>query len=502
IASDGEYTANVKGLAAGTNTIKVWAVDTAGNASTPTEYTVKVDDKAPSITAGYSGVIYADAASCPVELTVTDLGGSTIDTVTLTVGENDPVDCSLVNGKYTKDIISLLGNGTVSVTATAKDKAGNETSRVIANVMKDTTAPTVVINTPSADAKTSATISLSGSASDGVGSGIKESEGITLYYTKTAAVGTVTPTASTISSWTAYGTKMNLTGQTWSGSFTVPTSVAGDNANTTLYLCVGAVDNAGTGNKGYSTPVTVVVDKVAPAKSLFKVGTTLESAVNTTWFNNETLNINGTFTDAGGSGVSAILYTLDGGTEQEIPTTDGTFNTNIAGFETGTHTLVVRAKDKVNNYSDPIPYTIKVDMLQPVISEVNTNDFKQIILSNGTLAKTFYFDVSDTGSGIAQAASSVTVKVGSHSITSGSNGSTISVAAPSSGKNRVTVTIGAADLKDLEGNNSVIVTVTDQAGNQSNSQSIGTISMDKDAPVPNFTSHQAGATVNKTITLA
>ena len=503
VASDGAFSTNIKDLAAGTNTIKVWAVDTAGNASTVAEYTVKVDAETPVISASYTGVVYADASSCPVELTVTDGGSSGIASVTLTTDEGS-VNCTYnsTSGKYSADVQSILPQGTASVTATATDNAGNSTSRVIANVMKDTSAPTVVINTPSANAKTSSTISLSGSASDGVGSGIKESEGITLYYTKTASVGTVTPTASTISSWTAYGTKMNLTGQTWSGSFTVPTTVASDDANTTLYLCVGAVDNAGTGNKGYSSPVTVVVDKAKPAKSLFKVGTTAETSVNTTWFNNETLNINGAFTDAGGSGVSAILYKLDNGTEQEIPTTDGTFNTNIAGFETGTHTLVVRAKDKVDNYSGSTSYTIKVDMSQPVISEVNTNDFKQIVLSNGTLAKTFSFDVSDTGSGIATAASSVTVKVGSKTITSGSNGSSISVAAESNGKNRVTVTIGAADLTTLAGNNSVIVTVADQAGNQSNSQSIGTISMDKDAPVPNFTSHQADATVNKTITLA
>ena len=511
VASDGVFSTNIKNLAAGTNTIKVWAVDTAGNSSEAIEYTVKVDAETPVITAGYTGVVYADASSCLVELTVTDEGSSEIAAVTLTT-ENGSVNCTkdTSTGKYKADVQSILPQGTASITATATDNAGNSTSRVIANVMKDTEAPTINITTPSANAKTGATISLSGSASDGVGSGINNDadHGLTLYYTTSSTVGASAPTASTIgtaaaSKWVAYGTKMTLNGQTWDGEFAVPTTVAAANANTTLYLSVGAVDNAGTGNKGYSTPVTVVVDKVAPAKSLFKVGTTAESDVNSTWFNNETLNINGTFTDDGGSGVSAILYTLDTGTEQEIPTTDGTFNTNIAGFETGTHTLKVRAKDKVGLYSSSTSYTIKVDMSQPEISEVTADDFKKITLSNGTIAKTFEFYVTDTGSGVETAASSVTVKAGSHDITSGSNGSTVSVAAVSGQTNKwkATVTLGAADLATLSGNNSVIVTVSDQAGNKSNSQSIGTLNMDPDKPVPSFTSHQASATVNKTITL-
>lgn len=860
VASDGEFSVNVKDLANGTNYIKVWSVDTVGNASAAEEYTVKVDDKAPLISSNYTGVIYADSASCPVELTVTDQGGSTIDEVTLTVGDKAPVKCTPESGKYTYDIKELLSDGTVSVTATAKDKAGNETSRVIANVMLDITGPELAINTPVADAKTTNSISLKGSASDGTGSGINEAadKGITLYYTtKVPTEITETHTTygtnetsiipDTTNGWVAYGTKMTLSvsGQTWQGTFTVPDSVAAEDANTTLYLSVGAVDKAGSGNPGYSTPVAVVVDRAKPeftdassgiggksgkttvnaswfntttlnvfgnftdvggsgvksikyqvkkagnttyeaeqtvasdgnfsvnvkdflvgtnyikvwaedtvgnpsdeveytvnvdkskptvktghtgnvyfngsgtctvtvsatdtgseiknvvitrdgsdadkitinppasgstysanianffsgvakgtfaitatatdmaenetklvatsvvidkdapvirittpadeaktaenisfsgtaddgtgagintttgltlyyttkvptelteshktygeneasllpdttngwvayatkpsltkqdwncsfdassvaapgsnttiyfsvgavdksgtgntgyaavqsivvdranpVKTQFKVNETEEDDINSTWFNNETLNINGTFTDEGGSGVSAILYTLDSGKEQEIPTTDGTFNTNIAGFTTGEHTLAVRAKDKVNNYSGSSTYTIQVDKSQPEISEVYENDFKQITLSNGTLAKTFYFDVSDTGSGIVQAASSVTVTIGSLTIKDGKNESSISVAAPSSGKNLVTVTIGAADLTKLDGNNSVLVTVTDKAGNQSNSQSIGTINMDKDKPVPSFTSHQASATVNKTITLA
>ena len=507
IASDGTYTENVKGLAAGINKIKVWSVDTAGNASAAVEYTIQVDATAPTISSNYNKVIYASSSSCPVNLTVTDAGSSGLKSVKVTIGDYTGTCTNTSGSAYTIDLQGHIPEGTSSVTATATDNAGNETSRVIANVMLDTTAPTVVINTPSANAKTKATISLSGSASDGVGSGIKESEKVTLYYTTSSSVKANSPASGTIGTdaatkWVAYGTKMNISGQTWSGSFTVPATVAPDNANTTLYLCVGAVDNAGTGNKGYSTPVTVVVDKAKPAKSLFKVGTTAEASVSSTWFNNETLNINGTFTDAGGSGVSAILYTLDGGTEQEIPTTDGTFNTNIAGFTTGEHTLAVRAVDKVGLYSSSTSYTIQVDMSQPEISEVNTNDFTAITLTNGTGTRTFKFNVTDSGSGFDTAVSNIEIKAGSRAISNGSasNASSITVSG-----NTVTVELGATDLAAIattSGTYSVTAKVKDIAGNESNAERIGVLKVDKDLPVPNFTSHNHKATVNKQITLS
>ena len=516
VASDGAFSTNIKDLAAGTNTIKVWAVDKAGNASTAAEYTVKVDGVAPVITSDYTGVIYATSASCPVNLTVTDAGASELKDVKVTIGSYTAT-CTNSGSNYTTDLQGHIPEGTTSVTATATDNAGNVTSQVIANIMLDTTGPELVINTPAANAKTSNVISLSGSVSDGTGSGVKTSEKVTLYYTtKVPTELTETKTTydtnetsiqpDTTKGWVAYEPKMDITGQTWNGSFTVPDDVAQPGNNTALYISAGAVDKSGTnGNPGYSVPVAVVVDRKAPVKSLFKVGTTEEASVNTTWFNNETLNINGEFTDDGGSGVSAILYTLDGGTEQEIPTTDGTFNTNIAGFTTGSHTLTVRAKDKVNNYSGSTPYTIQVDKSQPEISAGATDDFSKITMTNGTGTQTFYFDISDTGSGIATGSTAVTVKAGPRIITHGSNNNSISVVAVSETGTtktyRATITIGATDLNALTDNNSVNVIVTDKSGNQSESQTIGYLKVDKDAPAPSFTSHRANATVNKTITL-
>ena len=517
IASNGTYTANVDELTAGTNTIKVWAVDTVGNSSSAVEYTVKVDNKSPEISSTYTGVLYAAETSCPVELTVTDEGGSTIDSVILSVTyKNDsnedvtetapcePQD----NNKFKADIKDIIPQGTVSVTATARDKAGNETSRVIANVMKDTEGPTLVINTPAANAKTSNSITVKGSASDGVGSGVKASS-LKLYYTKTPSVGTVKPTADTISSWTEYnGTQPTLTGQTWEGTFDA-TSVADANANTTLYICVGAVDNAGNGNPGYSAPVTVVVDRKKPAKSSVKIETTDSASLTTsttTWFNNTTVNLNGTFTDTDGSGVAAVKYKLNNGTEQTVTST-GEFSIPVKNLAAGTNTITVWAVDslwatvasteKDYHKSDVVTCTVKVDTEAPEIGYLANN-----IYTNASGNLTFDFTVKDkNGSAAVSGLKTPEVKVGTISAT---------VAAKSGVANTYTATVAKANIPGAANTTSsfaINVTAEDNAGN-TNTAKIGNLIVDRKAPTLNIASITDADTsttvvdVNGTITIS
>ena len=88
-----------------------------------------------------------------------------------------------------------------------------------------------------------------------------------------------------------------------------------------MYICAGAVDKSGSGNPGYSAPVTIVVDRKAPsiATSGIFVDTTNVSTLGsstTKWFNNTTVNLNGTFTDDG-SGVASVRYQLKKGYKRE-----------------------------------------------------------------------------------------------------------------------------------------------------------------------------------------
>ena len=518
--TDGSYNTNVKNFAIGENTLKVWAEDAAGNKSDTVEYTVQVDTTPPTIVSGHTkSVYYNGSGACTITVTASDTASGIKNVVISRDGTNDKVTINppASGNTYSANIASFfssVNSGTFAITATATDMAGNE-KFIAASVVIDKTPPTLRITTPAESEKTKETFNLGGTADDGTGAGIDTSsgKGLTLYYTTSSSVKANLPTTATIgttadSKWVAYETKPNLTGQDWTCSFDA-SEIADEDDVTPIYFTVGAVDTSGTGNAGYSTVRTIVVDREKPAKTQFKVDETAENSVNTTWFKNRTVNINGTFDDGDGSGVVSVKYKVKKGdaaygSEQTLAS-DGSFSKNIE-LENGTNKITVWAVDAVNNSSDSVEYTVQVDTAFPEISELDDENpvFGNITLTNGKQAKDFEFYVTDNGSGIDTTASAVhSVQAGSRTITNGANGSSFTVTAVSGVTNKwkVKITIGANDLKELSGTNSVLVIVKDKADNKSNPKSVGMINVDKDKPVPSFTSHQANETVNKTITL-
>ena len=249
---------------------------------------------------------------------------------------------------YTADAVSLfegLNSGTVTITATAKDQAGNQTGIAAVSVMIDKTGPAIRINTPSQAAKTGVTITAGGTAEDGNGAGIDTDEDMVLYYTKSATLGGVTTAPQTITagtdaetSWVEYETSTpQLDGSDWTVTFTVPDGTAPEDANTDVYFTVSAKDKAGTGNTGYAVPRKITVDRAKPVydtsyTDLSIGGKTHTEMSSVQWFKDDTLVVKGKFKDEGGSGVTKIFYQVDTKTAVELPTTDGTYNTNISGF--------------------------------------------------------------------------------------------------------------------------------------------------------------------------
>ena len=281
------------------------------------------------------------------------------------------------------------------------------------------------------------------------------------------------------------------------------------------------------GNKSYVNTENYNVDRTGPTLDSTvsgvkdsvtdKKGT--DVGADDTWYNAETLTVYGMFNDKAGfeateiegSGVASINYTIVRPSSTNLEnitgtwlTADGSYSASLAGFKDGINILQLNAEDNLGNPSTTgRSFTVKVDTVKPVISEVHENDFKTVTLTNGSESRKFEFDVSDSGSGITTSAASVTVKAGSRTISNGTNGSSITVGeAAENGKKRVTVIIGPADLSAISGNNSVLVTVKDKANNESLSQSIGTLNVDKDKPEVEVTSHTNGETVNKTITIS
>lgn len=501
-------------------------------------YGIKKDTHTPNITSSTGG-LYTNGAG--TDLTVSGNAGdanSGLKDVVVTIEEinfnesysnfakdaahlNDTQDWSVTVPVSNFAPATVASGSSYTVYAKATDNAGSGNNKTIsaATIYVDKDAPKVTISSPAANSKQGSTFAISGNARDitddgKTGAGVDPSKDLVLYYTTSTSVGAAAPvpgSSGTIgtdaaNSWVAYTVNptLNSNGQDWSCSVNLVGKVPAS-ANTPVFFSVSAVDKSGSGNTGYAAPVKVIIDTKAPAKTSFSITdnkkTVAEANISTTWFNSNTLNINGSFTDTDGSGVSALLYSLDGGTEKSVPT-EGSVDTPIAGFTDGTHTFAVRVKDAVGNYLTLTSFTIIIDTERPEITATTGHSFTDSTLSNGTQPRTFYFDVKDTGSGIADA-SAFTVKAGSTTITNGEHGSSIALGtADANGKRTVTVVIGAADLATLStGSNSVFVVAKDQADNESFSTSIGIINVDTDKPVPEFTSHGASASVNKTITL-
>ena len=519
---ESDYKETISGFKVGNNYVLILAVDNVGNVTfEDTTYKLNYDDTAPQIlenTTGdfnktyivnssgkdssgnvlkISGKVKDDRAglrSFKIKVNETVLDSSNIKYD----GANSTLPVDAAEHFWTATIPADVLNaqtGAIAIYAETVDNAGSghSVSRKVGSVQIDTTAPSMRVTSTSGFIKDSI---------KNVSVYVNDINGIK----KTNNAETVSYAVYKLNNGSVTGSALK-TGNATVDTSGVATVATIDTSNTTnfadgqsyivRFTAKDIVDNTASVDSG-----AYVVDRTPPA---FGSGT-IKNVSDTTnvWFKDTTLTVAGNFTDTNGSGVKYILYKLNDGTEQSTPTTDGSYSFNLEGFVTGTNTLSLKAQDDMGNtpanYSKT--YTVQVDTSLPEISEVTANDFKKIILTNGTGTKQFKFYVSDTGSGMNTAVNKVSVKAGNRTITSGSNESTITVGNLSNGKRQVTVTIGATDLNALSGNNSVLVSVEDVAGNTSLSTSIGTLNVDKDRPVPSFTSHQASAIVNKTITLS
>lgn len=348
------------------------------------EGTVSDKPNKPNGSAGLASVVFTrDGGTGSIELKASDLTEPTTEDIAAV-----PDDSTLKHWKV--DVKSLLpSSGTAIISAKVTDNAGYEVSVPVANITVDRTAPEVIINSPVADAKIGATnLIINGTASDGNGAGIS-SDKLKVYYTKSESLGTATAAPVSTDFGTAIAEKWVELGEVTSGAiwtYTKPDinateTIASNNENTSLYFMVSAKDKSGTGNVGYSSPRKVTVDRKAPVFVSGKFNGN-ETTSTDAWINNRTVNLEGSFIDthAGveGSGVTSIFYkfyetgdetSLANAVEKVIPTTDGSYNTNVnlddsisnASFE-------IWAKDSAGNVSAKKTYLIKVDYTAPNLS--------------------------------------------------------------------------------------------------------------------------------------
>ena len=459
--TDGTYNTNITipGTASSAD-IKIWAKDAVGNLITPTDpgyqsFTVRVDDTAPVLSADYytkdndTSLLTASGNAYIKAGTVITLYGnykdeeSGVSGLTFKLGDNTltpdtdslkysdtPIDTPISGTSlptnfevYNPEKSVNYRSWTAKFTATASS-TGNlvveganiaQTPKTITAVSLtlDTTPPEVIISTPAANAKVgAASLTISGTANDGTGAGLS-SEPIKLYYRTTApatdANGNYTAPASS-ADWTELDN--TTAGSTWSYKTTLLDSVTPNNKNTAIWFMASAKDNAGSGNTGYSVPRKITVDRVNPVydSSQASIGGKTHAqmiASPAPWHTESTLTITGSFTDTNGSGVDKIIVQRDSAPSVEIPTTNGSFTTNISGFTTDS-TLTIKAVDKVGLESTPQTYTVKVDSSAPLVTAShykkgsgNVQEAGGIIYAKSGTQITLYGNYKDEESGVS-----------------------------------------------------------------------------------------------------
>jgi hypothetical protein len=162
----------------GTHTLSAVARDAAGNRTTSAAVTVAVNNGPPPDTAPPTVSITAPANGATVKGTVT-LTANAADNVGVAgvqfFGDGMALGAEDTAAPYSISIdTTTSSNGPHTLTAVARDAAGNTTTSApvtvtVNNTAPDTTPPTVGITAPANGATVSGTVTLSASASDNVG---------------------------------------------------------------------------------------------------------------------------------------------------------------------------------------------------------------------------------------------------------------------------------------------------------------------------------------------
>jgi len=299
----------------------------------------------------------------------------------------------------------------------------------------------------------------------------------------------------------------------------------------TYVLVIWATD--GAGNTGTKTSDAYSIDHTGPDFNGLTISEIDYTALGTNYFKDTTLTISGSFKDENGSGVSLVYYKLNGDERTVTPVagSNGLYNftASVGVFNEGINTFEIWAKDKVGNVGSDEQIrsvTVKIDTTAPEITEKTAGDFDNTQLTNGTVAKTFVFNVEEAASGIDKDATAFAVKLGTNTVllTSAADldGKTdeqkkalsyVEVADAVNGVYEVSLHVGTDAFTGLSGNKSLKVSVKDKLENTSTYTVVGNINKDDSDPEPSFTYPKYGTTngtpdttkipeVNKTITIS
>ena len=435
VGADGKWTttvpaADLAGLKDGDASVQVSVTNVNGNsASAGREYSV--DATAPSVTINTLATDdILNATEAKSDLTVS--GTSTAEagqTVTVSLNGKDYTTTVSADGSWTLNVpaadVAALTDGSVTVTASVSDKAGNPAS-VDHNLTVDVTVPAVTINTI---------------AGDDVINVAEHSQAHVISGTATGAAAGDKVTV-TIGGQT-YTTVLDAAGN-WSVG--VPASVISGLSDGTVTVTASVTDAAG--NTGIGTH-NVTVDTGLPSVSFNAIsGDNVLNAVE----KGQDLSVSGTSANLAEGTV--VTVTLNGKNYTATTAADGTWSltvpaADLAGLGQANYTLNATATNGVGN-SVSNTANLLVDTALPTVT-INTVAGDNVINAAEVAAgQTLSGTVAN-----AEAGNTVTVTIGGNSYTATvQNDLTWSVNVPSD----VLTALGNGSL-------SVTATVTNGHGN-------------------------------------
>ncbi|MCK6666607.1 Ig-like domain-containing protein [Enterobacter asburiae] len=435
VDADGKWTATVPaadlaGLKDGDASVQVSVTNVNGNsASAGREYSV--DATAPSVTINTLATDdILNASEAKSDLTVS--GTTTAEagqTVTVSLNGKDYTTTVSADGSWTLNVpaadLAGLTDGSVTVTASVSDKAGNPAS-VDHNLAVDITAPAVTINTVAGDDVINITEHGQAQIISGTATGAAAGDKVTV----------------TIGGQT-YTTVLDAAGN-WSVG--VPASVISGLSDGTVTVTASVTDAAG--NTGTGTH-NVIVDTGLPSVSFSAIsGDNVLNAVE----KGQDLSVSGTSANLAEGTV--VTVTLNGKNYTATTAADGTWSltvpaADLAGLGQANYTLNATATNGVGN-SVSNTANLLVDTALPTVT-INTVAGDNVINAAEVAAgQTLSGTVAN-----AEAGNTVTVTIGGNSYTATvQNDLTWSVNVPSD----VLTALGNGSL-------SVTATVTNGHGN-------------------------------------
>ena len=435
VQQGGVWSVNVPGtdmsaLADNGYTVQASVSDAAGNPGSAGK-AITLDTTPPTVS---FNVVAGDDVINSVEhgqaqiVSGTATGASVGDKVVITIGSNQYTTTVDASGKWSvgvpASVISALTDGTVTLSATITDSAGNSSTQTH-DVVVNTASVALTVNTLSGDdvinaAEAGASLVINGSSAQ-FASGTQ--------VTITLNGKSYTATIQSDGSWTT----------------TVPAADVGTLADGASYqVSVSAQDSAGN---SASATHTISVDTTAPVVSIGKLS--VDDMLNAAEAQ-QPLTVHGSSSAEAGQ---TVTVTLGGKTYTALVGSDGTWTLDVpaadlAALSQGALTVTASVNDKAGN-SGQTTHTLTVDTIAPAVT-ISTVADDDIVNNAEQLA-----GQTISGTTTAEQGQTVTVSFNGHSYqaTVGADGSW-------------SVFVPGRDFLGLsDGDYTITATVSDKAGN-------------------------------------